>query len=153
MNEVALRQMKCFATKYFVMKLCFAQMDCVGVTLVAPRKNTIKTPYFSATCASKKTHLISPHDIAKALSSKIILSVSEIDEVMASLSNQNYIDFVVSDSKNGYFYCVKLKKKGQTYLSDSKRQKKALGLLILRSIFLATVSFVFGLILKAIFKS
>ena len=117
------------------------------------RKEKLVLRFLCRVCASKKTHLISPHDVAKSLSSKIILSVSEIDEIMASLSNQNYIDFVVSDSKNGYFYCVKLKKKGQTYLSDSKRQKKALGLLILRSMFLATVSFVFGLILKAIFKS
>ncbi len=82
----------------------------------------------------------------------MILSVSEIDEIMTGLSLQNYIDFVVSDSKNGYYYCVKLKKKGQTYLSDSRKQKKALMMLVLRSMFLATVSFVFGLILKAIFK-
>ncbi len=82
----------------------------------------------------------------------MILSVSEIDEIMTGLSLQNYIDFVVSDSKNGYYYCVKLKKKGQTYLVDSRKQKKALMMLVLRSMFLATVSFVFGLILKAIFK-
>lgn len=103
-------------------------------------------------CSGKKTYLISPHDIAKEVCNKVILSISEIDEIMTSLSLQNYIDFVVSDSKNGYYYCVKLKKKGQTYLADSKKQKKALLMLVLRSMFLATVSFVFGLILKAIFK-
>lgn len=108
--------------------------------------------YLCKECDAKKSHLISPHDIAKAVSKKIILSVSEIDEIMTSLSTANYIDFVVSDSKNGYFYCTKLKKKGQTYLTDTKRQRKTLGLLVLRSIFLATVSFVFGLILKAIFS-
>lgn len=115
------------------------------------RKEKLVLRHLCRVCDGKKTHLISPHDIAKALSKKIILSISEIDEIMASLSMQNFIDFVVSDSKNGYFYCVKLKKKGQTYLVDSRRQRKALGMLVLRSIFLATVSFVFGLILKAIF--
>ena len=84
---------------------------------------------------------------------KIILSVSEIEEIMSSLSLQNYIDFVISDSKNGYYYCVKLKKKGQSYLIDKKKQRKSLMMLVFRSMFLATVSFVFGLILKAIFKS
>lgn len=104
-------------------------------------------------CAGKKTCLISPHEIAKNLCKKVVLSSNEIDEIMTNLSMQNYIDFVVSDSKNGYYYCVKLMKKGQTYLEDSKRQKKALMLLVVRSIFLASVSFVFGLILKIIFKS
>ena len=116
------------------------------------RRERLVLRYLCKVCSNKKTCLISPHDIAKEVCNKIILSVSEIDEIMTSLSMQNFIDFVVSDSKNGYFYCVKLKKKGQTYLSDSKKQKKALMMLVLRSMFLATVSFVFGLILKAIFK-
>ena len=116
------------------------------------RKEKLVLIFLCKVCDGKKTHLISPHDIAKAVSKKMILSVSEIDEIMASLSLQNFIDFVVSDNKNGYYYCVKLKKKGQSYLLDSKKQKRTLGLLVLRSMFLATVSFVFGLILKAIFK-
>ena len=116
------------------------------------RKERLVLKYLCRVCSSKKTYLISPHDIAKEICNKVILSISEIDEIMASLSLQNYIDFVVSDSRNGYYYCVKLKKKGQTYLADSKRQKKSLMMLVLRSMFLATVSFVFGLILKAIFQ-
>ena len=116
------------------------------------RKEKFVLKYLCKVCAGKKTYLISPHDIAKEICNKVILSVSEIDEIMASLSLQNYIDFVVSDSRNGYYYCVKLKKKGQTYLADAKRQRKSLMMLVLRSMFLATVSFVFGVILKAIFK-
>lgn len=122
------------------------------ITLMQERKEKLVLKYLCRVCVSKKTCLISPHDIAKEVSNKLILSISEIDEIMAGLSLQNYIDFVVSDSKNGYYYCVKLKKKGQTYLSDAKKQKKELLKLMLRSMFLATVSFVFGLILKAIFK-
>ncbi len=103
-------------------------------------------------CQMKRTYLISPQEIAEGLAKKCILSVSEIDDILVSLSNQNYIDFVVSESKKGYFYCITLKKCGQTYLQDAKKQRKTLGLLVLRSMFLATVSFVFGIILKAIFK-
>lgn len=120
--------------------------------IMPDRKEKLVLKYLCKICANKKTYLVSPHDIAKEICNKVVLSVSEIDEIMASLSLQNYIDFVVSDSKNGYYYCVKLKKKGQTYLADSKKQKKALFMLVLRSMFLATVSFVFGIILKAIFK-
>lgn len=117
------------------------------------RNEKLVLKYLCRACAGKKTCLISPHDIAKNLCKKTVLSANEIDEIMTNLSMQNYIDFVISDSNNGYYYCVKLLKKGQTYLDDSKRQKKALMLLVARSIFLASVSFVFGLILRAIFKN
>lgn len=120
---------------------------------VPDRNEKLVLKFLCNVCSSKKTYLISPHEIAKNVCKKTVLSANEIDEIMTNLSMQNYIDFVVSDSKDGYFYCVKLKQKGQTYLDDSRRQRKALMLLVLRSMFLASVSFVFGLILKAIFKS
>ena len=86
------------------------------VDFMQERKEKLVLRYLCKVCSGKKTYLISPHDIAKEVCNKVILSVSEIDEIMTGLSLQNYIDFVV-----------------------------------LRSMFLATVSFVFGLILKAIF--
>lgn len=121
--------------------------------IVVSRKEKLVIAYLCKVCSGKKTYLISPHDIARAISKKCVLSVAEIDEVMATLALENYIDFVVSDGKEGYCYCVTLKKKGQAYLVESKQQKQTLAMLVLRSIFLATVSFVFGLILRAIFKS
>lgn len=117
------------------------------------RREKLVLTYLCKACSNKKTCLISPHEIAQNISKKIILSTTEIDEVMTSLALANYIDFVATDWKNGYYYCVKLKSKGQTFLVDSQKAKKAMGLLVLRSIFLASVSFVFGLILKAIFKA
>ena len=116
------------------------------------RNEKIVMNYLCKVCANKKAYLVSPHDIAQAVNKKAVLAVAEIDEIMTNLSLENYIDFIVSESKNGYCYCVTLKKKGQNFIADSKRQKKTLGLLVLRSMFLATVSFIFGLILKAIFK-
>lgn len=122
------------------------------MTDMPDRKEKLVLKFLCKTCYGKRTCLISPHDIAKDVCKKVVLSTNEIDEILASLSLQNYIDFIVSDSKEGYFYCIKLKKKGQTYLADVKRARKSLYMLVLRSIFLAVVSFVFGLILKAIFK-
>ena len=116
------------------------------------RKTKLVMSYLCKVCPKKRTCLVAPSEIAGALSKKFVLSVSEIDEIMSELSNENYIDFVVSESKMGYYYCVTLKKKGQSYEIDSRRQKKTFGLLVLRSLFLATVSFIFGLVLKMIFK-
>ena len=117
------------------------------------KKEKLVMTYLCNKCQKKKTYLISPQEITSALSKKYVLSIDEIDEIMVGLSNSNFIDFVISDGKKGYMYCVTLKKCGQTYLTDVKNQKKTLGILVLRSIFLATVSFIFGIILKAIFKS
>lgn len=117
------------------------------------KKEKLVMSYLCNKCQLKRTYLISPHEITLALSKKYVLSVEEIDEIMVALSNENYIDFIVSESKKGYFYCVNLKKSGQTYNADTKKNRKTFGILVLRSIFLATVSFVFGIILKAIFKS
>ncbi len=116
------------------------------------KKERMVMTYLCNKCQQKRTYLISPQEITQALSKKYVLSVEEIDEIMVELSNENYIDFVVSDSKKGYFYCVNLKKAGQTFNADIKKNRKTFGLLVLRSMFLATVSFVFGIILKAIFK-
>lgn len=119
---------------------------------IMTRKEKMVMSYLCLKCQQKRTYLISPQEITQALSKKYVLSIEEIDEIMVQLSNENYIDFVVSDSKKGYFYCVNLKKCGQTFNADTKKNRRTFGLLILRSMFLATVSFVFGIILKAIFK-
>ncbi len=119
---------------------------------MSQRKQKLVMAYLCKVCSSKKSCLVSPNQIAQAISKKCVLTIAEIDEIMAALALENYLDFVVSDSKEGYYYCVTLRKKGQSYILDSKKQKKTFGMLILRSIFLATVSFVFGVILRAIFK-
>lgn len=117
------------------------------------KKEKMVMSYLCNKCQQKRTYLISPQEITQALSRKFVLSVEEIDEIMVTLSNENYIDFVVSDSKKGYYYCVNLKKSGQTFNIDTKKNRRTFGMLVLRSCFLATVSFVFGLILRAIFKN
>lgn len=109
--------------------------------------------YLCNRCQQRRTYLVSPQEIAQALSKKVVMSVEEIDDIMVSLSNENFLDFIISESKSGYCYCVTLKKCGQTYNYDTKKSRRTFGLLVLRSIFLATVSFVFGIILKAIFKN
>ena len=108
--------------------------------------------YLSKVCLKRRTYLISPQDIATFLSKKYILSISEIDDIMVELSNQDYLDFVISESKNEYLYCVTLKKKGQNFEAQAKNQRRYFWLLILRTLFLASLSFGFGLLLKAIFS-
>ncbi len=108
--------------------------------------------YLCSVCLKKRTYLISPSQIAFALSKDFVLSIVEIDEIMSSLSKDDYLDFVVSETKNDYLYCITMKKKGQNFERKISEQKKAFYILVLKTLFLALISFLFGLILKAIFS-
>lgn len=107
--------------------------------------------YLCEVCTPKRSYLISASTIAEEMSKKFLLSIAEIDEIMTSLAKDNYIDVVISDSKKGYFYCVMLKNKGVMFKKDLQKQKKELGLLLLRTLCITILSFVVGLILRTIF--
>lgn len=77
------------------------------------KKEKLVMSYLCERCQKKKTYLISPQEITSALSKKYVLSIDEIDEIMVGLSNANFIDFVISDGKKGYMYCVTLKSAGR----------------------------------------
>lgn len=106
----------------------------------------------SEICTGKKSYLISADKIAEFVSQKYILSIAELDEIMVSLNKDNYIDVVVSDGKRGYFYCISLKNKGKTFKKDLVKQKKELIMLGVRTLCITVLSFVIGLLLKAIFS-
>ena len=76
------------------------------------KKERMVMSYLCNKCQQKRTYLISPQEITQALSKKFVLSVEEIDEIMVTLSNENYIDFVVSDSKRDIIIVSTLRKVG-----------------------------------------
>lgn len=115
------------------------------------RKEKMVMLFLCEVCSGRKSYLISAEQIAEYVSQKFILSIAELDEIMVSLSKDNYIDFVASDGKSGYFYCISLKNKGQTFKRDIIKHRKELALLLGRTLIITIISFVFGLILKAIF--
>ena len=108
--------------------------------------------YLSEICKTKKEYLILATDIAAFVSKKYIVSTSELDDIMIALNKDNYLDFVVSDGKKGYYYCVTLTNKGLTYKKDQIKERKALLMTVVRTLVLAVLSFVVGLLLKVIFK-
>ena len=104
-------------------------------------------------CKDKLSQLIPAEEIIKySLNKKHSLSSYELDDIMTNLQKENYIDFVSSDSKKGLFYCVSLKSKGKFFLKDLKKQKRQNSFLIIRTVALAVLSFLIGVILKAIFS-
>ena len=95
--------------------------------VVMTKKEKIVMAYLCTRCQQKRTYLVSPQEIAQALSKKFVLSIEEIDEILVVLSNENYLDFVVSESKKGYFYCITLKNADKVTTQTQKRTAKHLG--------------------------
>ena len=108
--------------------------------------------FLSEICTSKRAYLISAEQIAEFVSKKFILSVAEIDDIMISLNKDNYLDFIISDSKSGYYYCITLKNRGLTFKKDEKKHKTEIAMLLFRTIGITVLSFILGLLLRLIFK-
>ena len=99
-----------------------------------------------------KTRLFSSQEIVDVLAKrKYVVSTSELNEIMISLSKEGLIDFVQSESKKGSVFCVSLKEKGLLFKKDTQKERLHASWIILRTALLAVLSFVVGLLLRAIF--
>ena len=58
--------------------------------------------YLLEICPQRRSYLILAENIAEFVSRKFLITTSELDDIMISLAKDNYIEFVASDSKNGY---------------------------------------------------
>lgn len=104
------------------------------------------------TCQSGKSQLVSAQEIVDVLNKrKFVVSLSELDEIMISLSKEGLIDCVSSESKNGVVFCVTLKGKGLLFKKDIQKERKLASWVVVRTALLAILSFVIGLLLRAIF--
>lgn len=103
-------------------------------------------------CKDKKSCLISPSEIINAMLPKYDLTEPEISEIIKGLDLDNYIDVINSDNNGKLIYCISLKQKGQAFERDKKGQKKLWFWWVSRTILLAIISFIVGMILKAIFS-
>lgn len=100
---------------------------------------------------SKGTCLLSPNDINHALLPKYDLTNVEIEEIIQALVLENYITMVYTEKKGKMVYCITLNPKGNSFQRENVNQRKKIWLRILQTVLLAILSFIVGVILKAIF--
>ena len=108
--------------------------------------------YIFDKCKNKSSVLISPDELCNMLAPKYEVGKIEIDEIINNLVLENYITMVLSDKKGKPIYCMSLDKKGESFERDIENSKKTTIKLVVRTVALAVLSFVVGLILKAIFS-
>lgn len=116
------------------------------------KKEKIIMLYLYEKCTEKKSQLVSAEKIIERVSeNKLLITQNELDEIMLYLLKDEYIDYIVTDNKKETFYCVTLKNKGCLFKKDLIKEKQKATYLILRTVALAVLSFIIGLLLKTIF--
>ena len=116
------------------------------------RREKIVMQYLFDSCMSNEGKcLLSAQDISTGIYSKIDLTEFEIDEVVQNLVLDGFVDVIYSDKKGRKMYCITLTEQGKGFARQKRNSKINTSVLIARTILLAILSFVVGLILKAIF--
>lgn len=101
-------------------------------------------------CKDRGALLISPLDLIKIVDLPT-LSIKELDEIINALALDGYFDLVYSIRHDEKVYCITLLDKGKAYLRSGKIMRRNLLFRVGITALLAVVSFIIGVILKAIF--
>lgn len=95
--------------------------------------------------------LISPLDIMSILPARRKYSVQRLDDALFSLQSDGYLDVIPSERKGEKMYVIALKENGLAFKRNQKQKRLDVINKILLAFVGAVATFVFGLILKAIF--
>ena len=95
--------------------------------------------------------LVSPLDILSVLPAKRKYSVEKIDGILHDLKCDGYFDLITSERKGEKMYVISLKENGMAFKRSAKQKQRDIMFKIFLAFVGAVATFVFGLILKAIF--
>lgn len=104
-------------------------------------------------CDGSDGCLISPVDIMSVLPSNRRYSVDRVDDSLNTLKADGYLDVICSERKGEKMYVISLKESGLNFKQEAKKKRQDVLYKIFLALVGATATFVFGAILKAIFKS
>ena len=98
----------------------------------------------------RQSFLISPADFIRLVAVKD-LTHAELEKILDGLSQDGYLDVVYSDRHGERVYCIALLPKGKGYKRNSEQIKRSLLIKLVITVSFALLSFIIGIILKAIF--
>lgn len=115
------------------------------------KKEKMILQYILKESGKRDTCLLLPIDIEHAVAPKFNINQIEAQALLEGLVQENYINLVNSDKNGELIYCISILPKGKSFYREEKNIKKSWVGAVVRTILLAILSFVVGLILKAIF--
>jgi hypothetical protein len=95
--------------------------------------------------------LISPADILSLLPSSKHYTYEKIDDTLNALHTDGYFDLITSERKGEKMYVINLTNNGKSYPRIAKQRKRDVIFKIFLAFIGAFATFIFGLIIKAIF--
>ena len=97
--------------------------------------------------------LISPMDIISILPVRRKYSTDRLDDALNALQSDGYLDVISSERKGEKMYVISLKENGANYRRRERQRRQDLLYKLFLGLFGAFATFIFGLIIKAIFKT
>ena len=115
------------------------------------KKEKLILEYILRMSGDNDTCLLSPLDIEHSVEPKFSINQVESQALLEGLVQENYINLVNSDKNGELIYCISVLPKGKSFHREQKNIKKSWVLNIGKTVILAILSFIIGIILKAIF--
>lgn len=106
--------------------------------------------YLFEVCKDKTSVLISPADLL-AIVKEERFTLIDLENTVKDLSLDGYFDLIYSDRRGEPVYCITLLEKGKGFSRSKKVMRRNLAFRLGLTVSLAFLSFIIGLILKAIF--
>lgn len=102
-------------------------------------------------CDGQEACLISPIDIMSVMPNTKHNSAEKVDKALNLLHEDGYFDIISSERKGEKMYVITLKEEAFSYKRHKKQIKRDIVFKIFLALIGATATFIFGLILNAIF--
>jgi hypothetical protein len=115
------------------------------------RKEKALMRYILKASGNKDTCLLAPLDIIYGVAPKFNWNQIEVEGLLDGLVQENYINLVNSDKNGELIYCISINAKGKSFIREQHNVKKSWVSIVVKSVITATITFVVGLILRAIF--
>ncbi len=104
-----------------------------------------------ALCDGTGGCLISPPDILAVLPEKHRYSAEKLEDIIFTLKCDGYFDVITSERKGEKMYVINLKENGFAYKRTAKQKQRDITFKIFLAFIGAAATFIFGIILKALF--
>lgn len=102
-------------------------------------------------CDGSDGCLISGLDILSVLPSNKKYNLERIDDTLNALHLDGYFDLITSERKGEKMYVISLKENGMSFQREAKQKQRDVAFRIFLAMVGALATFLFGLILNAIF--
>lgn len=119
--------------------------------MLSRRENEVMNAVYCL-CDGGDGCLISAVDVMNILPLKRGYTTERVEQTLDELKREGYLDIISSERKGEKMFVISLKDSGLAYKSDKLKRRREMLYRLLTAFVGAFATFVFGLIIKAIFK-